>query len=111
DAPVPVSCSNSLTTGAASTMNLDARVGSSNIAGTFTFPSVTLGTQLNVTGDPGEKLVFTAASLQNNIVINNAIDLTLGGSLTGPYALVMNGAGKLTLNGAGVNQYTGGTTV
>jgi autotransporter-associated beta strand protein len=111
DAPPNLSCSNTLTTGAGNTITLDVQPGTGVATSTFTFPSIILGSALTVTGTPGEKLVFTAATLQNTLGIANDIDVTLGGAMTGPYSLTKNNAGTLTLAGSSPNTYAGPTSV
>jgi autotransporter-associated beta strand protein len=111
DAPLSMSCTNALSTGAANTITLDVQPGTGVATSTFTFPSILLGSALNISGTPGEKLVFSAATLQNSISIANDVDLTLGDALAGPYSLTKNNAGTLTLTGTSPNTYTGPTSV
>jgi autotransporter-associated beta strand protein len=111
DAPLTMSCPNSLTVGAANTITLDIQPGTGVATSTFTFPSIALGSALNITGTPGEKVVFTAATLQNSVSIVNDIDLTLGGAMAGAYTLTKNNAGTLTLTGASPNTFSGATSV
>ena len=71
-----------------------------------------LGSRVNVRGSPGGSLTISGnLALHHDLTIDNSVPVMIDGGVSGPYKLFKVGVGELTLGGAIVNSYTGGTEV
>jgi len=71
-----------------------------------------LGTALDITGTAGGSLSLNGPiALQNNLIIDNTVPLTINGTISGSFGITKTDTGTLTLAGSSSNTYTGPTTV